>query len=133
MINAHQIWNSGSESTSSSASFQGTQPKARLEAIAEKSENFLTPKVLTDSSSMPARQRIKIADKFVDAYLLDISPNLEAQHIRFRTCFAAKLQSKTSIRDVTEMHLCHRKAATSSTDIATTGFVISHASAEAAP
>ena len=62
-----------------------------------------------------------MADRLVNAYPLDISPNLGAQLIRFRTCFAAELQTKTSVRDVTQMLLCHSKAASSFIDIITAG------------
>lgn len=100
------------------------QLKARLGAISEVTEIFqcLTPKILTDNS-LSDNELIKLADKLVEAYDLDISPNLGAQLIRFRTCFTAELQTKALIRDVTEMLLCHSNAASSFTDIITGGLL----------
>ena len=105
------------------------QLKARLGAISEVTEIFqcLTPKILTDNS-LSDNELIKLADKLVEAYDLDISPNLGAQLIRFRTCFTAELQTKASITDVTEMLLCHSNAASSFTDIITGGFAVPNAS-----
>jgi len=100
------------------------QLKVRFEAITEVTTIFqcLTPKVLTNRS-ISDNELIKIAEKLVNAYPLDLSSNMGAQLIRFRTCFTAELETKTSIRDVTEMLLCHSKAASSFTDIITAGLL----------
>lgn len=112
------------------------QLKSRFESIAEITCVFecITAKVLQDEK-MSDNQLLVLANRLVDAYSDDISPNLGAQLIRLKTCFAGELKNKNLIRDVTEMLMCHSKASSSFSDIITAGVIfltlpVSVASAE---